>query len=152
MTSQPHPDVLVVLRRRDAEMNLKRTVDHFERDGVTALKLWTECRESIELTVNVRPSHKSTSRSPAGVRTDDHDLAVQRRPLALNSEQPLAGIKDQVVAAPFDHRPVDVVLHLEASLHDRRFGDGAFLIRRQHGQHSTRASGRTVAHPGDRSV
>jgi hypothetical protein len=35
---------------------------------------------------------------------------------------------------------------------DRLLGERTLLISRQHGQHSTCATGRTVVRPGDRSV
>jgi hypothetical protein len=152
MACEPDSNVLVVLRRRNAKMDLEGTVDHLEGDQVTALELRAERRKSIELTVNVRPSDQPAPRPTTGVRPDDDDLTVQWRPLALDSKQSLTRVEDQVISAPFDYRPVDVVLHFEARLHNRCLGDRALLIRRQHGQHSTRTAGRTVAAKGNVSV
>jgi hypothetical protein len=95
--SQADACVLVVAGRSDTKMQLREPVDYLPRNEVTPRDVGTVGGERVELAVNVRSANQATPCSPRRVRPDDDDVAVQRRPFALDAQKPLARVEDQVV-------------------------------------------------------
>jgi hypothetical protein len=91
------------------------------------------------------PTGDDSVRATATRPTDDHDdVASSNGPFALDSEQSRPEVEDQVVPLVTE-RPRHAHAMGQGLECDRLFGEGAFLICRQHWQQCTRDSGRFVA-------
>src|SRR5262249_18645541 len=124
------PRALIVPCRLEPEEDLCRSREQLGREEIALPGLRAVARDGVDLVTGVDPSSESATRTPVGIRTDDDDLALPRRPLALDAHEPLRQIEEEVVARVVE-RPRHDYPELDRLVDDRRLGDDALLIRRQ---------------------
>jgi hypothetical protein len=113
-----------------------------DRQQIADVEVIAVSDNCVDLGFCVLAAHM-TSRRPAEPReVDDHDIALPRRPLALNPQQAIADLKREVVPAVLADRSQDADSEACRCGDDLRFGDVAFEIG------IVRAHARTIAsHP-----
>jgi hypothetical protein len=145
------PKTLVVLCRSEPELNRRPVDRHLDWQQETHLKRGAVCGYGVDLTLAVAAGDKSLGSAAVCSASDRHHIAPTNGPFALNAQKLWPKIKDEVVTLVSERSQyASPVSHcLESNC---LFGEGALLIGRQHGQHSTRATGRTVAAKGNVSL
>jgi hypothetical protein len=140
---------LVVQARLNPQLNGSATDRELERQQVAAIELLGVRADRIDLTTFVTAMDQTVS-SAAATPGSNHDHAtLLDGPLALDSEQPWPKVEDEVIPLVIEGKR-NAQTELECERADLRLRKRPFLVRRQHGQHPTRAIGRTAAQVGDR--
>jgi hypothetical protein len=145
------PLLLVVSRGGETQLDEGSPHRHLQRQQVALNEIGAIRGDRIDLPDLVPAMNKAGAAAPAPSRSDLDDVAVSRRPFALNPKKSRPEIEDQVVPLVTEGLE-DAGTELQRLQRDRLLRQHAFLIWRQHGQHFSRATGRTVARPGDMSA
>ena len=142
---------LVVPRRCQAQMDARAALDLPDRNEVRVLGIRAPGRDAVDLGAAVRSEHVAPRRVATGPAAHDDDIALPVRPFALCSEQPLARVEDQVVAAAVTDRAVDIDPEPDGRGGDRRLRDRSLLVGRQlHDTNTSSCLGRIACRPDAR--
>jgi hypothetical protein len=144
-------DLLVVSTRSEAQLDCSSADRHLLWQEVAAIEVLAIRGDRVDLPCPVLAVNQTIRSSPAAPCTDHDNVTLLDGPLALHTKQPRPQIEYEVVPL-ISERLEDTRAELQRLENDCLLGQHASLIRRQHGQHSTRSIGRTVAQPGDVSV
>jgi hypothetical protein len=140
-----HSGCLVVQAWFDPELHGSATNRELKWQQVTTIKLLAVRTYRIDLARFVTAMDEAVPPAAATPGSNHHNATLLDCPLALDSEQPWPKIEDQVVPLVVEWQS-NAETELERKRSDLRLGEGALLVRRQHGQHSTRSVGRTVVY------
>jgi hypothetical protein len=99
---------LVVSSRAQSELDDALTAELLERDQIAGVEFEAIASDHVDLFCGVATSHQPIRCPSARIAPNNHNLAVPRRPLALDAFQPPANVENEVVTASFANGPVDV--------------------------------------------
>jgi hypothetical protein len=99
---------LIVSSRTKSKADLSPPRKLLNREEVATIKIRTVRGECVDLIGRVGTLPHTLTRSPGRVATNDEDIPVHRRPLALHPPKPVAKIEDQVKPPAFRDGLVDI--------------------------------------------
>jgi len=91
------PEFLVVARTAQPKVNLCSTHELLVGQEEAAVHLLTIRSVCVDLAFGINAPQQTVAVPPRGVATNDNDLALARRPLALDAIQPSAEVENEVV-------------------------------------------------------
>jgi hypothetical protein len=111
-----------------------------DREPEAPLQVFAIDRETVDLAGVVGSPNVPARCAPRRGEADVDDRVLASAPLALNTQQSMTYIDDQVVAAAFGDRPIDIEAQLDSLGCDARFGDCTFAAVGEHDRTLVRLS------------
>jgi hypothetical protein len=94
-------------------MELSTSRKQLWREDEASIDVGAVRNDRIDLGGGLSPYAHPLDRSPTRVAPDDHDVVDAQRPLALDTQQPAAEVKDEVVSATLLERSIDIDTKLD---------------------------------------
>jgi hypothetical protein len=107
-------------------------IHHLDWNEIRTLKLVAVDRDGIDLVGGIRGSHRSLCGLPIADEVRRDDFAGQPAPFALHSHDAIPQIECKVVPAMLRDRFQNVDPELDRLQRDRRLGDVALVVAREH--------------------
>jgi hypothetical protein len=123
---------LIVATRGEPEVQLSSPFELPRQQDVAAINLGAIRDDRVDLGGRVLPDAHSFDRAPAGIASDNNNVACTNRPLTLNAEQAVAKVEYQIAPPSFLEGTVDVDPDSDRSRCNLGLCDRSFPIRRRH--------------------
>ena len=123
--------LLVVPARREPELHSSPTDRKLVREEVARIEVVAVGSDDVDLVRGVLPMNQPIRPTPTPSGSNEHDIAVSIRPLALDADQSRPQVKDEVISL-VPERAQDSYAGFHGLEDDRLLGHDSLLIRRQH--------------------
>jgi len=123
--------LLVVPARRQPQLNRSSTDGKLVREEETGIELLAVSSDDVDLIRAILSVNQAIAATPTSPASNEHNIALSTRPLALDPDEPRPKIENQVVAL-ITQRLKDAHASFHRLEDDRLLGHNSFLIRRQH--------------------
>ena len=113
-------------------MGERALLELVDREEEAAFELIAIRRNPVDLAgVVCRDDVSAGGAMAAGSKANRDNVVLERRPFALDAQQPIARVEDEVAPRAVQHRAVDVYPEFHGGRCDPQLGQSALLARRE---------------------